>query len=270
LQITPLAAQFRADIADLRAHWRRRLPDTPPLWPRAFSPSVLALAAAIAVSLAFDVEATRWARTLPRDLVDVFRIITRAGESNWLFALSILTLALAFRARAKSLTHFSRASHGLLASRALYLLAVLTASGLASQAIKHVLGRARPPLLDKVGPYHFEMFSTAGIMASFPSGHTITAFATAGALAWFLPRWSWVFLLLFALAITASRIVVGSHYPSDVFAGALIGLASAHLVALVFARRKIAFTVAPNAFWPRARRLRPRRATAQNRGPGRP
>jgi membrane-associated phospholipid phosphatase len=256
------AAQFRADLLDLRAHWRRRVPPNAPLWPLALGLTAIALLALAAVSVTFDVSAARGARTLPREVIDVFRVVTRLGESNWLFALSILTLAGAFFARAKAVTRFSRAAFGLLAGQALYVFAVLSVSGLASQAIKHVIGRARPPLLDKVGPYYFEMFSTTGIMASFPSGHTITVFATTAALGLIQPRWTAPLLLMFALPVLASRIIVGSHYPSDVCAGALIGLASAHLVALVFARRKIAFTVAPDSLWPRARRLKPRRAGA--------
>ncbi|MTV32792.1 phosphatase PAP2 family protein [Rhodoblastus acidophilus] len=256
------AAQFRADLLDLRAHWRRRVPPNAPLWPLALGLTAVALLALAAVSVTFDVSAARGARALPREVIDVFRVVTRFGESNWLFALSILTLAGAFFARAKAVTRFSRAAFGLLAGQALYVFAVLSVSGLASQAIKHVIGRARPPLLDKVGPYYFEMFSTTGIMASFPSGHTITVFATTAALGLIQPRWTAPLLLMFALPVLASRIIVGSHYPSDVCAGALIGLASAHLVALVFARRKIAFTVAPDSLWPRARRLKPRRAGA--------
>jgi undecaprenyl-diphosphatase len=255
--------RFLADLADLRAHWRRRAPAAVPRWPRVLALAALALAALAAVGFSFDEMAARAARTLPRGVVDVFRVVTLFGESHWLFALSLLTLAGAFFARAKAETRFSRAARGLLASYALYLFVVLSVSGLVSQAIKHVIGRARPPLLDKVGPFHFEMFSTAGIMASFPSGHTITAFATAAALGFLRPRWFWPLLVLFALPIAASRLIVGSHYPSDVLAGALIGLASAHLVALVFARGKIAFTVAPGSFWPRARRLTPARATSR-------
>jgi len=257
-------SQLRADLADLRAHWRNPAPAAATLWPLALGLTALMLLAAAAISVHFDVAAARGARALPREVVDVFRIVTRFGESNWLFALSIVALAAAFSARSKAGARRMRAAWGLVAGKALYILAVLTFSGLASQAIKHVIGRARPPLLDKLGPWHFEMFSTTGIMASFPSGHTITVFATAAALGFLQPRWFWPALLMLAAPVAASRIVVGSHYPSDVFCGALIGFASAHLVALAFARRKIAFRVAPDSFWPKARTLKDVRAGAQN------
>nr|WP_281414040.1 phosphatase PAP2 family protein [Rhodoblastus sphagnicola] len=167
--------------------------------------------------------------------------------------MSVLTFVGAAGARASAVTRRARACFGLLAARALYVFVVLADSGLLSQALKHPIGRARPALLDKVGPHHFEFFSLPSIYASFPSGHTITAFATAAALGFFLPRRFKPLPFLAALAIAASRVIIGAHYCSDVLGGALIGLACAYLTALVFARRRLAFTVAPDSFWPRAR-----------------
>ena len=60
---------------------------------------------------------------------------------------------------------------------------------------------------------------------SFPSGHTLHAVAfTWLALAAF-PVLGFVLLPL-ALAIAASRVVLGLHYPTDVLVGALLGAAS--------------------------------------------
>ncbi|MDQ2774202.1 MAG: phosphatase PAP2 family protein [Acidobacteriota bacterium] len=57
---------------------------------------------------------------------------------------------------------------------------------------------------------------------SFPSGHTITAFAVAIAFGEFYPVL--LGLLLFcALAIATSRILLGMHFLSDVLVGALVG-----------------------------------------------
>jgi undecaprenyl-diphosphatase len=58
---------------------------------------------------------------------------------------------------------------------------------------------------------------------SFPSGHTITAFAIATSLSFFYPTVA-VPLFFGALCIAVSRIVLGMHFLSDVVAGALIGL----------------------------------------------
>jgi undecaprenyl-diphosphatase len=58
---------------------------------------------------------------------------------------------------------------------------------------------------------------------SFPSGHTITAFAVAMALGMFYPQLM-VALLTAAVLIAASRIILGMHFLSDVLAGCVIGL----------------------------------------------
>lgn len=57
---------------------------------------------------------------------------------------------------------------------------------------------------------------------SFPSGHTITAFAVAASLTVFYPPLA-IGLYFCALSIAASRILLGMHFLSDVFAGAILG-----------------------------------------------
>ena len=69
---------------------------------------------------------------------------------------------------------------------------------------------------------------------SFPSGHTITAFAVAVALGEFYPDLL-VVLLVCALAIATSRILLGMHFLSDVLAGAALGAGLAVSSHAVFA-----------------------------------
>jgi len=61
---------------------------------------------------------------------------------------------------------------------------------------------------------------------SFPSGHTITAFAVAASLSRFYPELA-VGLLFCAVSVAASRVLLGMHFLSDVVAGAAIGAAVA-------------------------------------------
>ena len=69
---------------------------------------------------------------------------------------------------------------------------------------------------------------------SFPSGHTITAFAVAVTLGTFYPV-LWGPLMLCALAIATSRILLGMHFLSDVVVGALLGTGLALTGHAVFA-----------------------------------
>lgn len=84
--------------------------------------------------------------------------------------------------------------------------------------LKHAFRRERPCGLvrhcwaDLLPPDQF----------SFPSGHTITAFAVTAALAGFYPEML-PGLLFCAISIAASRIVLGMHFLSDVLAGAALG-----------------------------------------------
>lgn len=71
---------------------------------------------------------------------------------------------------------------------------------------------------------------------SFPSGHTVSAFALAVFLSLVLPRYKYIFLTM-ALLSGFARIYVGVHYPSDVAAGALVGGLIAYLFYRLLRRR---------------------------------
>lgn len=62
---------------------------------------------------------------------------------------------------------------------------------------------------------------------SFPSGHTGSSFASAIVCFLELPKKYGVVLLILAVLIAWSRLYLGVHYPTDVLAGAAIGIAAA-------------------------------------------
>lgn len=63
---------------------------------------------------------------------------------------------------------------------------------------------------------------------SFPSGHTLHAVVFSIVALSYYPQLA-IILLPFTILIALSRVVLGLHYPSDVFAGALIGAGVAGL-----------------------------------------
>ena len=73
------------------------------------------------------------------------------------------------------------------------------------------------------------MIDTRSETYSFPSGHVANSASGALALSRAWPPFAPMFWTLAAL-VCVSRILVGAHYPLDVLAGALLGLAWAGVV----------------------------------------
>ena len=86
-------------------------------------------------------------------------------------------------------------------------------------SLKRVSGRKRPC---EIEPHCWATLLPPD-QFSFPSGHTITAFAVAVTMGQFYPVLL-PFLLFCAVSIALSRIVLGMHFLSDVLAGAALGI----------------------------------------------
>ena len=93
-------------------------------------------------------------------------------------------------------------------------------TGLAVQILKHLIGRPRPRFA------HQEAFeygpSWQGGLDAFPSGHTAASFAVAAVMARYFPAWKGLWYGA-ALFVGAARVVKGSHFPTDVLGGAVLG-----------------------------------------------
>ncbi|MFI5618810.1 phosphatase PAP2 family protein [Streptomyces sp. NPDC051567] len=108
-------------------------------------------------------------------------------------------------------------------------LATLLAAAV-SQGMKALVGRERPVWQDPVDSAHF---------ASYPSGHALTATVVCGLMLWLLPRQTpgalvaaaWAVAGVSVLGVGFTRLYLGVHWPSDVLAGWLLGVAVVALAA---------------------------------------
>ena len=233
--------RLRAAAFDFRARWRQvRQQRSGDLRQFEAAGVLLVIGSIMVTSWALDEAGAEWAKALSPGTVRIFNVITRLGDSGYVFLLSALVAIGAALARGRGASRAHDATLGLLAGRALFIFAVAAVSGIFSQILKHLFGRARPSLMDVVGPWHFDLFAISARFASFPSGHTVTACAAALSVGWFAPRWRWPLLAVAAL-VGISRVAVGAHYPSDVLAGAALGVASALLLRKSFGARRIVF-----------------------------
>ncbi len=96
--------------------------------------------------------------------------------------------------------------------------------------LKKLTGRKRPNALEP----HCWATLLPPDQFSFPSGHTISAFAFAISVGGFYPLLLGA-LLFCAFSVATSRIVLGMHFLSDVVVGALVGAGLGYAAFLIFA-----------------------------------
>lgn len=161
----------------------------------------------------WDIPIVHFCRGLGRPVLDATEWITMAGESRWYFMIFVPALLIFWLiAKNKKWT-----------IRMFFLLVCISASGLINLLLKWIAGRNRPVNLFDHGLFGFDFFETGYALNSFPSGHSVTVFSLAAALTILFPRFgAWAFLP--AAVIGASRVMLTSHYVSDVMAGAVVGV----------------------------------------------
>ena len=206
---------------------------------------VLAVVGLLAVIYQTDVPVSQWAQAWPQPVRDFFFVITDVGKSDWILipalALLLITGGLALAVPKSP----GKRALGDVAGLSAFVFIGVGLPGLASNLIKRLVGRGRPELFDQVGPLDFQNFFNEVAYQSFPSGHATTAFALCFVVSFLQPRLL-PLMLAVAVAIGFSRIVVGVHYPTDVFGGILVGIFGAYLVRSLFASRGWVFERHPD------------------------
>lgn len=218
LQTADPAADAREPLRQLRALRFDRS-----LWRRDAIRLAIGIAVTALVWLFLDMPVLAWAEGIQSETSeDVARILNRlgGGMNPVLVVAFFLVAGIAYVERRWVAYSLAMAMAGL-------------GAGIFAQIIKHLVGRARPELW--LGPMHY----APGNSTSFPSGHTVGAFALAGVLV-FGSRSTPVRILAFALAtgVALSRVLAFRHWTSDVTASAVIGLVTAWIVTQAVVRRE--------------------------------
>jgi undecaprenyl-diphosphatase len=230
-----LAQLVRAPSHSRRTEAARR-------WARHSLGLTTSIGAAIIV-LMYALDATEIGWMPPRGTAWLWpvRILTDFGKGTyvlWPLAAILLVIALLFP-RALGTARSVLIGFG---TRILFIFFGVLLPVLAGEIIKDIVGRGRPFVGGQANAFNFSHFAGTEAYASFPSGHATTAFALAFAVSAVWPHLRGV-MLIYAVLIGASRLVLLAHHPSDVVAGALIGVIGAMLVRYWFAARHLAFTI---------------------------
>lgn len=160
-------------------------------------------------------QVNRWAQDAPHWLDDLIKVWSALGLG--VFALFMLYAW--WRARGLDSVVMAK----VLASPVIVVVAYV-----ANSVLKGLVEENRP-CAQIPGSVSLETCPASGDW-SFPSNHTVIAFAAAAAL-WFADRRLGWIAGVFAVLMGASRVWVGVHYPHDVAVGAVVGVVVALLLA---------------------------------------
>jgi membrane-associated phospholipid phosphatase len=202
-----------------------------------------AILGASIIALMYALDTTEIRLMPPRGTASLWpvRILTDFGKSAYvLWALAGLLLVVAIlsprlRGTARSLL----LGFG---TRLQFLFFAVLVPVLVGDLIKWIVGRGRPFVGGEANAFNFMHFAGSEAYASFPSGHAVTSFALAFAVSALWPQVRSA-MLAYAILIAATRLVLLAHHPSDVVAGALIGIIGAMFVRYWFAARRLAFAI---------------------------
>ena len=170
------------------------------------------------------------------------RILTDFGKDEYVLGvLGAMLVAIAVAATAmRGIRHALLLGLG---TRLQFVFLAVLFPVLVGEVMKWTVGRARPFVGGaEAGVFNFSHFAGTPAYSSFPSGHSITAAALAFAVAAVWPRTRGV-MIVYAIIIVATRLVLLAHHPSDVVAGALIGVLGAMCVRYWFAARRLGFAI---------------------------
>jgi membrane-associated phospholipid phosphatase len=204
----------------------------------------LACVAGVAIiALMYALDAWEIGQMPPRGTASLWwvRILTDFGKDEYVLG-TLAALLIAIAIISPALRGVQRSLLLGLGTRLQFMFFAVLVSVLVGEVIKWSVGRGRPFVGGDGNVFHFTHFAGTQAYSSFPSGHSITAFALAFAVSAVWPR-ARIPMMVYALVILATRLVLLAHHPSDVVAGALIGVIGAMFVRYWFAARRLGFAI---------------------------
>ncbi|MEQ8600498.1 MAG: phosphatase PAP2 family protein [Devosia sp.] len=205
---------------------------------------LVGMVAVLGVLGSIDVLASRGTIGWPDQWRAPFFFITDYGLSDWILIPSLVLMIL-LRLAMFPLRGVWRQACGELAAMSAFVFLGVGVPGLITTVLKRLIGRSRPDEFETVGAFSFQNFVNDWTFQSFPSGHSTTAVATAFVVGFIYPPLFPIFFVVGAV-VALSRVPVGAHYPTDVFAGLVVGMLGAYLVRNLFARKGWLFTQSPD------------------------
>jgi membrane-associated phospholipid phosphatase len=198
---------------------------------------------AVIIALMYALDAREIGLMPPRGTASLWpvRILTDFGKSAYVLS-SLAALLLAVAILSPRLRGTSRSLLLGFGTRLQFVFFAVLVPVLAGEVIKWTVGRGRPFVGGDANAFNFAHFAGTEAYASFPSGHAIASFALAFAVSAVWPR-ARPAMIVYAVLIAISRLVLLAHHPSDVVAGALIGVIGAMFVRYWFAARHLVFTI---------------------------
>ncbi|MGY2906885.1 phosphatase PAP2 family protein [Bradyrhizobium sp. URHC0002] len=169
------------------------------------------------------------------------RILTDFGKDE--YVLTVLAgLLIAVAIVSPALRGIQRSLLLGLGTRLQFIFCAVAVPNLVTEVLKYCVGRGRPFVGGEANAFHFSHFAGNPAYYSFPSGHATTAFALAFAVSVIWPQ-ARLAMAVYAIFIAATRLVLVAHHPSDVVAGALVGIVGAMFVRYWFAARRLGFAI---------------------------
>lgn len=213
-------------------------------WAERFSAALIGLALVLAGMAYVDPVLQGLRGSLSGTAAVFWEMVTDVGRSGWVLIPSGVMI-LVILAVAPPVRSFADRLMLALVARLAFVFIAVGGSGLIVTTVKRIIARGRPRYFEEFGSLHFQFPSWQASYASFPSGHSQTAFAIALAFAALFPRWRKP-LIAAALVVATSRVAVDAHYFTDIVAGSLWGAWFTIMTRDWFARRGLVFAPGPD------------------------